>query len=569
MAFTLPAYARSSSDISNDIKRREGELQNLEKQLSSVNSKLSNQEKALTQVKGRIPQLELTISKMEQDIEQAKLLINKLELEKEIKQLEYEEMESKQQELVRYNYVSWKTGMESPIEPIDESSFKNTTYHSIIFTSGKSSLLEVVNYLNSLQSKIDDSKEESGDLQEKQVELEVEKKKLEEEQKALFKQIDDLSKQQNGIKTRSGQVKLELDLAYEEQKQVLAYEAQLEQNNSGSQNNSGEVVTSPNPTNPGTPPVVAKTISFNGRGRDLKQGHGVGMSQFGALGAALQGWDYKKILKFYYPGVQITKIPQRNIKVDGYGEMTIDKYVGGAAEVPVTACEDMGLTFSSSNIWKCWPREAIKAQAVAFRTFGHYRTQNGQSICTTTTCQVYNGSRNMMWASTETSLEIITYNGAPITAVYSSDNFQGGGTANNDTVWSNNAGKGTVYPYLRSVNDAAFTFQTSWAKYTWGTARYDIKLINDMLNYANQDSGFSSSKSYINSVRDQVGEISNVQLEKDPSGRVVKVKFTGSKGQGVMAGWLFKSLWNAWVANKKPGGAVEYLYSLTFTATIG
>jgi len=43
---------------------------------------------------------------------------------------------------------------------------------------------------------------------------------------------------------------------------------------------------------------------FTGRG----SGHGVGMSQWGAKKMAEQGYSYKEILKFYYPGTQIKKI---------------------------------------------------------------------------------------------------------------------------------------------------------------------------------------------------------------------------------------------------------------------
>ncbi|BBB31747.1 hypothetical protein TTHT_0100 [Thermotomaculum hydrothermale] len=37
-------------------------------------------------------------------------------------------------------------------------------------------------------------------------------------------------------------------------------------------------------------------------------GHGVGMCQIGAFGLALKGWDYKKILKHYYTGVEIKEV---------------------------------------------------------------------------------------------------------------------------------------------------------------------------------------------------------------------------------------------------------------------
>lgn len=42
---------------------------------------------------------------------------------------------------------------------------------------------------------------------------------------------------------------------------------------------------------------------FNGYG----WGHGVGLSQEGAKGMAENGWDYKKILKYFYSGVDIVK----------------------------------------------------------------------------------------------------------------------------------------------------------------------------------------------------------------------------------------------------------------------
>ena len=37
-------------------------------------------------------------------------------------------------------------------------------------------------------------------------------------------------------------------------------------------------------------------------------GHGVGMSQYGALGMAKEGYTYDKILKHYYQGTEIKKI---------------------------------------------------------------------------------------------------------------------------------------------------------------------------------------------------------------------------------------------------------------------
>jgi SpoIID/LytB domain protein len=44
-------------------------------------------------------------------------------------------------------------------------------------------------------------------------------------------------------------------------------------------------------------------------------GHGGGMSQYGAYGYALHGWDYRPILMHYYKGTTIGKVAQRPVRV--------------------------------------------------------------------------------------------------------------------------------------------------------------------------------------------------------------------------------------------------------------
>ena len=46
--------------------------------------------------------------------------------------------------------------------------------------------------------------------------------------------------------------------------------------------------------------LLEVTIQGNG------WGHGLGMSQYGALGLAKQGYNYQSILKYYYTGVEIS-----------------------------------------------------------------------------------------------------------------------------------------------------------------------------------------------------------------------------------------------------------------------
>lgn len=64
------------------------------------------------------------------------------------------------------------------------------------------------------------------------------------------------------------------------------------------------------------PPAAAATttgplFTFTGRGF----GHGVGMSQWGARGAALAGWDAPRILRHYYRGTELTSIAGGTVRV--------------------------------------------------------------------------------------------------------------------------------------------------------------------------------------------------------------------------------------------------------------
>src|SRR3954454_10295979 len=56
---------------------------------------------------------------------------------------------------------------------------------------------------------------------------------------------------------------------------------------------------------------TAKTLWVQYRGN----GHGHGMSQYGARGAARAGLSYQRILAFYYPGTTLVAVKHRTIRV--------------------------------------------------------------------------------------------------------------------------------------------------------------------------------------------------------------------------------------------------------------
>lgn len=108
--------------------------------------------------------------------------------------------------------------------------------------------------------------------------------------------------------------------------------------------------------------------------------HRTGMSQYGAYGRAKSGQSAEQILSAYYQGATLRKdypVPD-TIGVDGYGRIPFeDNYLLGIYEVPESWGDNGGF-------------EALKAQAVAARSYALYATGGGSgSICPTERCQVY------------------------------------------------------------------------------------------------------------------------------------------------------------------------------------
>ncbi len=86
------------------------------------------------------------------------------------------------------------------------------------------------------------------------------------------------------------------------------------------------------------PPAAAEVVNVTGttivasmRGN----GHGHGMSQYGARGAAIAGLSYSQILRFYYPGTALVRLTPQAIRV---------KVTRAGADVPVAAAPDLYVT---------------------------------------------------------------------------------------------------------------------------------------------------------------------------------------------------------------------------------
>ena len=254
-------------------------------------------------------------------------------------------------------------------------------------------------------------------------------------------------------------------------------------------------------------------------------GHGVGMSQWGALGQAKAGRDYRAILGHYYRGTEIGQAPAgivervRVLVGDGLAKVTVanslavfdgngkryplppgpvtigpnlrlpvgkdgkqlvlpgpvtlrampasfltvaDKGYRGDLRVAkvgaklqlvnVVGLESYLLGVVPGEMPKDWPLEALKAQAVAARTYAiaHLVKAKGFDLHSDWRSQVYYGvaseAPGPSRAVADTRGEIVTYGGAPAQTFYFSSS--GGRTISSLDAF------GTDVPYLVSVDDA-------------------------------------------------------------------------------------------------------------------
>jgi len=275
------------------------------------------------------------------------------------------------------------------------------------------------------------------------------------------------------------------------------------------------------------PADAAKRFTIRGAGF----GHGVGMSQYGAMGYASHGWDYKRILGHYYtdtalgvlkeprtvrvllqsvsgtasfsgasraggrklsPGAtylvrgraggQVQLLTRRGreiatlpapLRATGPGPLTLKGSSGYARRDGAYrgALEFRPGTFGGVNTINAvdvddyvqgvvplespaaWPIEALKAQAVAARTYALTTTKSGAGFehYPDTRSQVYGGvgaeqpSTNA--ATQQTAGQVVTYQGAPVATYFFS-------TSGGRTEDVEKSGLGTrPLPWLKSVED--------------------------------------------------------------------------------------------------------------------
>ena len=365
-------------------------------------------------------------------------------------------------------------------------------------------------------------------------------------------------------------------------------------------------------------PVTATTFLLSGRG----WGHGVGMSQYGALGFANEGWTHEQILAHFYAGTALGTAPVAQVRVllaeakpaltvssrapfrvrDVFGKThalapgslelrpELEVLVNGVptplaaplvflpgrsplelgrlayrgrlevavaarklSAINVVGLEDYLAGVVPREMPAAWPAEALKAQAVAARSYAlaHRLSGKGFDLYPDVRSQVYGGiaaeDASATAAITATAGRVLLYGGKLVDALFHS-------TSGGRTIPAAEA-FGTAVPYLVAADDPHSALSPV---NRWGPTPVTDAAIRKGLSIG--------------------GPVLGIQLTRTESGRVRSATVRTAAGSKVVPAGAFRSalgLRSTWVTGlaslslTRPGVAVTYGRGVTIRAAAG
>ena len=204
-----------------------------------------------------------------------------------------------------------------------------------------------------------------------------------------------------------------------------------------------------------------------------------------------------------------------------YGSFRYERIGGGSITVVnLVDIDDYVRGVIPYEMSPSWPLEALKAQAVAARSYAvalnnPSHSKNGFDVCTTECCQVYSGTGGATahtdQAVDETAGQYAWYDGKPILAVFTSSD--GGATESCENVWFE------ALPYLRGVMDPYEALVAEKINsYNWTKAYTGVQL-----------------KDKLNGMGYQCSEIVDVIFKNTDTGNVYSLTFVDTNGRN----WTF------------------------------
>ena len=258
------------------------------------------------------------------------------------------------------------------------------------------------------------------------------------------------------------------------------------------------------------------TLTFSGTGWEL---NGKKLKKADAAGLELTVEDERNLAKLVstydnksYRGA-LRLVPRKN-RLDVINRVTVEEYLQGV--VP----EEMPPE---------WNAEAVKAQAVAARTYAlHQRKRHGKEgfdVCATTHCQQYGGVAEERTAANQavkaTAGEVLQSHGALVDALFHTDS--GGMTENSEDVW------GSRIDCLRAVKEVR-TETYPWEK------NITAQQFSELLRKRGKNIG-ELKKIELSPIK-----IGKASKDRTVSGRVKTVTFVGKSGKASMTGNDLRSM---------------------------
>ncbi len=394
---------------------------NAEDEIDAIGKQIEELQKAKQMSEEATNPLEAELNKLEGKLQNTQVLIDQAKKNLETLQLNIKQREKdfdRQYDILARNVEQYYKKLREP-----------SVFYFLLSSQTASSLIKGISYESAVS---DDQKELIAKITRELLTLEKDKKKLELDQQrlaALQVQLDEQAaffrKEVKGAKDYQQKLSQQIAQLTAKQKELIA--KKLSSLNLPSSLGAGPLYcVDDRKIDPGFSPAFA----FFTYGIP----HRVGMNQYGAFGRAKAGQNYQDILRVYFQNISFEKKDNIQIKVQGYGQMSLEDYLLGIYEMPAD-----------------WPLEAQKAQAVAARSYALAYTNNGQNeICTTQACQVYKGgNKGGDWeqAVRSTAGEVMTFGGQVITAWYASTS--GGYTFTSADVW------GSDRPWTKRMRDTA------------------------------------------------------------------------------------------------------------------
>ena len=259
------------------------------------------------------------------------------------------------------------------------------------------------------------------------------------------------------------------------------------------------------------------------------------------------------------PIAGLLSLPSRNEGSRSYklyrGSMLLLVTKTGLQAINILPLESYLRGVVPSEMPASWPIEALKAQAVAARTYAWSRMSPNKTwdLVPTAANQVYLGYQHEQASSdlavSSTVNQVLTYKGTVISAVFHSD--AGGYTENSEYAFTDGLGDpGTKVPYLRGKPDVdanGVPYDINTPNYDWHTGQFTLAQLSAIM-----------ATNPLTNVG-QILSVDDITFNRGVSGRAYQIVLVGTLGTKKMSGGRFQAVFNTYVPGANLKSNMFYL----------